>query len=714
MGERKGCSFGILRFGRRRVLRFGCDSCGEGADPGVSGRCMEGLLRGLAECPQVEEVQFPGAYEREYAGRELEGMRRLALLLSDWELRSMMRTCRGCGRCEEERRGLLASLSLRLSRSPLEAREELEGHLRELEVASGRGSARCRECRSSFLTGFLRPMRGALERICGEVFQGGRFPGPRLRPSFMFSRLGMDPPPGAELVERYGLRGGEVRIYLCPRTSQFLYFLLPRECSLPPELVRLMYEVREALSRDPPPLEGGPELLRGRIQRLAARRMAEEVGRRGLEVGKEEIDRLSESLARFTAGLGVLELLLSDERVQDVYLDAPPGETPLHLYHQDFEECLTNVYPSEEEAEALVSRLRALSGRPFSEADPVLEAELGGVRVTAIGPPLSPDGKAFSFRRHRSSPWTLPQFVRAGFLDPPTASLLSLLVDAQASLLLTGTRGSGKTSLLTSLLFELPPKFRILLLEDTPELPAASLRSLGFKVQTLRTRSPLGKSEVEPSAEEALRAALRLGESVLVVGEVRGPEARTLFEAMRVGAAGNCVMGTIHGASAEEVFERVVHDLGVQPSSFAAVDAVVASAPIRPLGGLKRRRRVVQVAEVVKVEEVEFRELVRYEVKGDRFVPGEVEGSGLLRSLARRWGMGLRALLSHWRLRESLLATLVRTSVREGRADLLEAEFVFRSNQRFRSLWEEEVRSGEPKPERVRERWERWLRESLR
>ncbi len=712
--DEKRCTFGILRFGRRRVLRFGCESCGEGGDPGLSGRCMEGLLRGLMEYAEVEEVQFPGAYEREYAGRELEGMRKLALLLSDWELRSLMKVCRGCGRCEGERRGLLAFLSLRLSRSPLEAWEELGGRLRELEAASRRGSTRCRECRSSFLSEFLRPMRDSLAGVRGEVLQGGRLPGPRLRPSFMFSRLRMDPPPGSELVEGYGLEGGEVRIYRCPRTSQFLYFLLPRECFLPPAVVRLMYEVREALCREPLPLEGGFEFLRGRIRRLAARRMAEEAGRRGWEMGKEEIDRLAESLSRFTAGLGVLELLLSDERVQDVYLDAPPGETPLHLYHQDFEECLTNVYPSEEEAEVLVSRLRALSGRPFSEADPVLEAELGGVRVTAIGPPLSPEGKAFSFRRHRSSPWTLPQFVRAGFLDASTASLLSLLADAQASLLLTGTRGSGKTSLLTSLLFELPPKFRILLLEDTAELPSGSLRSLGFKVQTLRTRSPLGRAEVEPSAEEALRAALRLGESVLVVGEVRGPEARTLFEAMRVGAAGNCVMGTIHGASAEEVFKRVVHDLGVQPSSFAAVDAVVASAPIRPLGGLRRRRRVVQVAEVVKGREGEFRELVRYEVEGDRFVLGEVKSSGLLRSLAKRWGMGFRALLSHWRLRESLLSKLVRTSLREGRADLLEAEFVFRSNQRFRLLWEEEVREGDPRPERVGERWERWLRESLR
>jgi len=702
----EGCGFQLLTFGRRKVLRLACDTCGRGGDPEVVEDCLEGLLNGLAEVPEAEAVLLPGVYEKEYEGRGLEGLRRLALLLWDWRLRALLRTDRGCGRCGEERRRRLRSLCSALARSPRRAWELLEVWLRE---EAGKRAGRCSPCRSSFICSFLRPMREELERVLAEVFPGGRMVRPRLRPSFMFCRLETDPPAGAELVERYGLEGGEVRIYRQPSSCQFLYFLLPRELSLSPSLTRLLWEVREELLRDPSPLGVDPELARGRVERLAALRMAERAEVLGLTVGREEVLALSRSLARFTVGMGLLELLLSDERVQDLYLDAPPGETPLHLYHQDFEECLTNIYPSEEEVRVLASRLRALSGRPFSEADPILEAEWGGVRFTLIGPPLSPEGRALSLRRHRSSPWTLPQFVKEGFVDVPTASLLSLLVDGQASLLLAGARGSGKTSLLTALLLELPPKFRLLLLEDTPELPSAFLRSLGFKVQSLRTRSPLARSEREPPAEEALRAALRLGESVLVVGEVRGPEARTLFEAMRVGAAGNCVMGTIHGSSAEEVFRRVVHDLGVPPSSFSSVDAVVVSSPLRPLGGLRRRRRVAEVVEVLKGGG--FRRLVGYEVKRDRFVL-DLRGSELLRSLAGRWGMGPRELLSLWRLRQELLGALLREG--RNRREVLEAPFVFRANQEFRSLWEEEVEGGRPRPDRVRERWREWLRRSLR
>jgi hypothetical protein len=75
--------------------------------------------------------------------------------------------------------------------------------------------------------------------------------------------------------------------------------------------------------------------------------------------------------------------------------------------------------------------------------------------------------------------------------------------------------------------------------------------------------------------------------------------------------------------------------------------------------------------------------------------------------------MGLRSLLSHWRLRRRLLDELVRVSLRKGREDLLEAGFVFRSNLKFHSLWEEEVGRGNPRPERVEEGWRRWLRENL-
>jgi hypothetical protein len=156
--------------------------------------------------------------------------------------------------------------------------------------------------------------------------------------------------------------------------------------------------------------------------------------------------------------------------------------------------------------------------------------------------------------------------------------------------LVAGPRGAGKTTTLGALLFELPADTRTVVVEDTPELPIGTLRDVGRDVQPLWTTTDEGP-ELSPTA--AVRAALRLGKGALVVGEVRGREAAALYEAMRVGAAESAVLGTVHGDGAAAVRERVVSDLGVPASSFAATDLVVTCAVGRDGG-----RHVAAVEEV--------------------------------------------------------------------------------------------------------------------
>src|SRR3989338_6541601 len=256
--------------------------------------------------------------------------------------------------------------------------------------------------------------------------------------------------------------------------------------------------------------------------------------------------------------------------------------------------------------------MRAMSGRPFDEAHPVLDFDLPDLetRVAVIGPPLSPDGPAFAFRLHKTTPWTLPQFIDVKMLSPLCAGLLSFFIDNQATMLVTGSRGSGKTSMMTALMLEIPVPY---------------LKDIGFNIQRLKTRSPIGVSmtESEVAPEESLRTALRLGDSALILGEVRSKEAKVLYEAMRVGAAGNIVMGTIHGDSAYSVWDRVVNDLEVPNTSFKATDIVVVARPIRFKGSLERHRRIVQITEVKKhwtddpEREGGLLDLMTYEAKRD-------------------------------------------------------------------------------------------------
>lgn len=312
---------------------------------------------------------------------------------------------------------------------------------------------------------------------------------------------------------------------------------------------------------------------------------------------------LARILRKHTRGYGLLTDLFADDHVSEVFLTAPVPKNPVRV-RLDGEVVPTNVRLTEAGVEALASRFRAESGRAFSRADPTLDAAVTvgdrRVRVTGVTEPAS-DGTAFAFRAHDRTAWTLPALVGNGTLTAPGAALLSLAVERGRSLLIAGPRGAGKTTLLGALLWEVPPQVRTLVIEDTPELPVRRLQSGGRDVQALRTGDD---REIDPEA--ALRTALRLGDSALVVGEVRGAEARVLYEAMRVGANSEAVLGTIHGDGAAATYERVVSDLGVPPSSFCVTDAIVT---LEVAETADQPRRVRAIEEVVGREEPSFEPL---------------------------------------------------------------------------------------------------------
>ena len=333
---------------------------------------------------------------------------------------------------------------------------------------------------------------------------------------------------------------------------------------------------------------------------------------------------LARVLRKHTRGYGVLDDLFADERVSDVFAPAPADSTPLYV-RCNGERHRTNVRLTAGGAAALASRFRAGSGRAFSSADPTLDAvaeDVAGrrVRVAGVTDPAS-DGPGFAFRAHGGDVWTLARLVAGGTLPPDAAALCSLAVERGAAGLVAGARGAGKTTLLSALLSELPRDVRTVVVEDTPELPITALQRDGRDVQGLRT--DLDGDGLSPA--EALRTALRLGEGALVVGEVRGTEAGTLYEAMRIGAHVSAVLGTIHGEDGAAVRERVVSDLDVAPSAFDATDVVVSA------GRVDGAHRVIRIEEY---HDGAFHPL--YALDGTRLrATPRLDESALLASLAR-------------------------------------------------------------------------------
>jgi len=342
------------------------------------------------------------------------------------------------------------------------------------------------------------------------------------------------------------------------------------------------------------------------------------------------VERVVAVLEKHTRGYGLLEDLFADPTVSDVYVTAPATANPVRVV-ADGQLMRTNLRLAGSGVDALASRFRRESGRAFSRAAPTLDAatEVGGrrVRVAGLRPPAS-DGLAFAFRAHDRETWRLGDLVDNGTVTPEAAALLSLCVERGLSVLLAGARGAGKTTTLGALLWEVPADVRTVTIEDTPELPVSALQAAGRDIQRLRTGEDGG--EIPPA--EALRTALRLGDGALVVGEVRGEEASVLYEAMRVGATSEAVLGTIHGDGAAAVYERVVGDLGVAPGAFGATDLVVT------LEAAAGGRRVGRVEEVTDGDPPGFEPL--YAVDGGELSPtGRVE-RGNSRAVAALAGPG--------------------------------------------------------------------------
>ncbi len=377
------------------------------------------------------------------------------------------------------------------------------------------------------------------------------------------------------------------------------------------------------------------------------------------------------------------------------------------------------------------TKLRLISGRPLDEANPILDTELKvsgfSSRVSALTAPLSPNGLAFSFRRHRDYPWTFPLYLqpKVRMMNPLAAGLLSFLIDGNASILIAGTRSSGKSSLLGSVLVEIMRQVRIITVEDTFELPQESLRRMGYNLESLKVASALSSpgSEVDPSI--GIRSTLRLGDSAIFVGEVRSKEAVALFEAMRVGAAANVVAGTIHADSPYGVYDRVVNDIGVPKTSFKAIDIIVIANPV--ISGMRKFKRILRVTEVRKewdedpLKEGAFVDLMVYNPKTDELEITDdlINGnSDILKRMAgkvKEFAGDWEAVWENIQLRADCKKAIVDLYTQLDDPRILEAEFVVTANDRFHLIADQaKEKSGRFDRERIFFEYKEWLKKEAK
>ena len=554
-----------------------------------------------------------------------------------------------------------------------------------------------------------------------------------IMPNFTFTRMVAQIPKDAEIIKEYEIADtydkSLVTIYKKPEETKYIYHISPPEYNLREEHHMLLNLAKNVLIEHSPTKEefSDQERIRQVFLNLGKDLLNELATSKGITLTYEENNLLSRILVRHTIGFGVLEVLLEDESLQDLVINAPFGSSPIFVRHNDFGQCSTNIRPSQEDADSWATKFRMSSGRALDEANPILDTSLdlpnATARASIIQNPLSSGGIAYALRRHRNNPWTLPLFIENKMINGLGAGLLSFIIDGARTILVAGTRSSGKTSLLGSLLLEIMPNNRIITIEDTLELPINSMKKLNYDILSMNVRSSLGSKEsTEVGAAEGIRASLRLGDSSLIVGEIRSEEAKALYEAMRIGALANVVAGTIHGGSPYSVFDRVCNDLGVPVTSFKATDIIVICNPVKTADGLHSKRRVLSVCEVRKhwkedpLTEGGFVELLKYNIEKDELEPTQALINGdseILKDIAsgvKGWAGNWDAVWDNVLLRQKIKEELVENSRKNKMPELLEAEFLVKANNVFHQVSEEITEEeGLPSSKKVFPKWKDWL-----
>jgi len=302
--------------------------------------------------------------------------------------------------------------------------------------------------------------------------------------------------------------------------------------SLDPGLVD---RVRRRLTAD----SGAPDL-----QRLAAALRAETRG----PAGDEEMLRTLPQLRSELLGAGPLEHLLRDPQTTDVLVNSADD---VWIDRGDGLRRAGVCFRDAAEVRRLAVRLAAAGGRRLDAAQPWVDVRLpDGTRLHAVLPPVASRGPYLSLRVLRHRAFTFSELIEAGTVDAGCAALLRSMVAARLAFLVSGGTGCGKTTLLATLLSEVPADERIVIVEDSGELRPAHPH-----VVTLEARQANIEGAGAVTLRDLVRQALRMRPDRLVVGEVRGAEVVELLAALNTGHDGGA--GTLHANSADAVPARL-------------------------------------------------------------------------------------------------------------------------------------------------------------
>jgi archaeal flagellar protein FlaI len=377
--------------------------------------------------------------------------------------------------------------------------------------------------------------------------------------------------------------------------------------------------------------------------------------------GVRDVERLATQISQVMLGYGKLDPMIKDDDLEEIMVIGTNSN--VFVYHRKIGMMVTNVvFEADDDIRAIIDVIARQVNRRIDQQTPILDARLkDGSRVNATLPPVSADGPTLTIRKFRKDPLTVVDLINFKTMSSHLAGFLWLCTDGMGvkpcNAIIAGGTGSGKTTTLNTIAAFVPPRERIITIEDTLELQLPHSHVL-----RMETRPPNIEGKGELTMDTLVKNSLRQRPDRVIVGEVRGAEAITLFTALNTGHSG---MGTLHSNTARETITRLINPpMNVPNIMIPALDFIIMQNRMyRAEGG--SLRRITEVAEVVGMEEgnVQLNRVFEWNNVTDK-----VEYVGIasqtLREMAEMRGVGITELEEEIEKRRLVLEYLADNNIR--------------------------------------------------
>lgn len=378
-------------------------------------------------------------------------------------------------------------------------------------------------------------------------------------------------------------------------------------------------------------------------------------------ISNEYLDNLARKLFQDLVGYGEIDPLIRDDNLEEIMVIGI--NKPVFVYHREYGMMKTNIlFKDAGEVMNLIDSIARQINRRIDQESPILDGRLpDGSRVNATIPPISADGPSMTIRKFKRDPLTIIDLINSKTISVELAAFFWLCFDGlgvkSANAIISGGTSSGKTTTLNALSSFINPKERIITIEDTLELQIPHEH-----VIRMETRPPNVENRGELTMNDLVKNSLRQRPDRIIVGEVRGSEAITLFTALNTGHSG---FGTLHSNDARETITRLTNaPMSVPNIMISAIDFIIMQNRIYRPDGVSFRR-ISEVAEVSGIEEgvIQLNKIFEWDPQSDTIKNVGIT-SKTLTEIAKVSGNSLNSLHDEIKNREIVLQHMVNQNIR--------------------------------------------------